>query len=293
VAEARVLPDGARRAKAQARGVRARRAGGRLAHLALAGFCWVVVAFLLSPIVVTVGAAFTASDYVAFPPQGLSLKWFRAAFANPEFVSGFWASLLLAALNALLATTLGMLAAFGLARYRFPGRDAVMTFLLSPLMLPAIVLGVAMLQFLAAVGLLGTLPGVLLGHLLITVPYAIRLVGVSLTGFEWDLNRAALGLGARPARALWEVVLPVIRPGLAAAATFAFIMSFDEVTISLFTTGPQFNTLPAIVFRWVEYSYEPVIAAVSALTILIAMASVVVIEFTLGVERVFGRRGRV
>lgn len=261
--------------------------------MVLAGFCWLVVAFLLSPIVVTVGAAFTATDYVAFPPQGLSLKWFRAAFSNSEFVHGFWASLLLAVLNAILATTLGTLAALGLARFRFRGRDAVTTFLLSPLMLPAIVLGVAMLQFLATVGLLGSLPGVLLGHMLITVPYAIRLIGVSLAGFEWDLNRAALGLGAHPVQALWRVVLPVIRPGIAAAATFAFIMSFDEVTISLFTTGPQFNTLPAIVFRWVEYSYEPVIAAVSAITILIAMAAVVVIELTLGVERVFGRRGRV
>lgn len=265
----------------------------RPSRLILGTYCWLVVAFLLSPIVVTVGSAFTATDYVAFPPQGFSLKWFRAAFANVEFVHGLWASLTLAVLNALLATTLGTLAALGLTRFRFRGRNAITTFLLSPLMLPAIVLGVALLQFLAAVGMLGTLVGVLLGHLLITVPYAVRLVGVSLAGFEWDLNRAALGLGAPPLRALWEVVLPVIRPGLAAAATFAFIMSFDEVTISLFTTGPQFNTLPVIVFRWVEYSYDPVIAAVSAITILIAALAVVLIEITFGVERVFGQRGRV
>jgi putative spermidine/putrescine transport system permease protein len=260
---------------------------------ALAIFCWLVIAFLVSPIVVTVGSAFTATDYVAFPPQGVSLKWFRAAFANSEFMHGFAASLVLAVLNALIATTLGTAAAIGLARCQFRGRNAVTTFLLSPLMLPAIVLGVAILQFLAAVGLLGTMIGVLLGHLLITVPYTVRLVGVSLHGFEWEINRAALGLGATPIRAFWDVVLPVIRPGLAAAATFAFIMSFDEVTISLFTTGPQFNTLPVIVFRWVEYSYDPVIAAVSAITILVAALAVVVIELTFGVERVFGRRGRV
>jgi putative spermidine/putrescine transport system permease protein len=263
------------------------------AKLVLGAFTWIVVAFLLCPIVVTVGSAFTATDYVAFPPQGLSLKWFRAAFANGEFVHGFATSLILAVLNALIATTVGTAAALGLARARFRGHDAVTTFLLSPLMLPAIVLGVAILQFLAAVGLLGTLTGVLLGHLLITVPYTVRLVGVSLNGFEWDLSRAALGLGATPLRALRDVVLPVIRPGLAAAATFAFIMSFDEVTISLFTTGPQFNTLPVIVFRWVEYSYDPVIAAVSAITIVVAALAVVVIELTFGVERVFGRRGRV
>lgn len=149
-----------------------------------------------------------------------------------------------------------------------------------------------MLQFLAATGLLGSFAGVLLGHMLVTVPYTVRLVGVSLAGFDWDLHRAALGLGATPARALKEVVLPLIRPGLAAAAMFAFIMSFDEVTIYLFTTGPQLNTLPVVILRWVEYSYDPVIAAASAITIFIAAFAVIVIDLTLGVERVFGQRGR-
>jgi putative spermidine/putrescine transport system permease protein len=271
---------------------RGRRRRFALARVVLGTFSVLVLIFLIAPIVVTVGSAFTATDYVAFPPQGWSLKWFSTAFANSEFIAGFTASLALAVLNAIVATTIGTAAALGLARKHFRGREALITFLLSPLMLPAIVLGVALLQFLAAVGLLGSMSGVLAGHLLITVPYAVRLVGVSLNGFEWDLHRAALGLGATPARAMMHVVLPVIRPGLAAAATVGVIMSFDEVTISLFTTGPEFNTLPVIVFRWVEYSYDPVIAAVSAITIVVAAIAVVMIELTFGMEQVFGSKVR-
>jgi putative spermidine/putrescine transport system permease protein len=261
-------------------------------RLALGFFTVLVLAFLFAPLVVIIGSAFTASEYVAFPPEGFSLRWFHAAFANREFVAGFKASLLLAFANAMLATVIGGAAALGLARFRFRGHQLISTFLLSPLMLPSVVLGVAVLQFLASRGLLGSVSGVLLGHMLITVPYAVRLIGVSLGGFEWDLNRAALNLGATPLRALREVILPLIRPGLAASAMFAFILSFDEVTISLFTTGPQINTLPVVIFRWVEYSYDPVIAAASTITVLVAGVAVAVIEWTLGVERVFGGESR-
>lgn len=265
---------------------------GRITRRVLALFVYLVIAFLLGPIVVLIGSALTATEYIVFPPQGLSLRWFEAAAGNAEFIEAFWISLGMACVNAVLSTGLGMLGALAIARYRFRGRDIVTTFLLSPLMVPAIVLGVALLQFLAGLGLLGTPVAVLTGHLLITIPYAVRLIAVSLGGFDWNLQRAAVGLGATPTYAFRRIVLPLIRPGLIGAATFSFILSFDEVTISLFTTGPRFNTLPVMVFRWAEYSYDPIIAAASSIMVGVAAVAVVIIQSSVGLERVFGHAGR-
>lgn len=258
--------------------------------LALATFSVLIVIFLISPIVVVVASAFTASEFIAFPPKGLSLRWFMAAFENRDLVDALGVSMLLALINAVAASALGAMAAISLAMTKWPGRNAISTFLLSPLMLPAVVLGISLLQFAADARLLGTFTGVLLGHLLITVPYATRLVGVSLSGFNWDLYRAATNLGAHPLRAIWRVVLPGVYSGLAAAATFCLILSFDEVTISLFLTGPRVSTLPVVIFHWIEYSYDPVIAAASAFTVLMAVVAMVIIESTLGIDRVFGGR---
>jgi putative spermidine/putrescine transport system permease protein len=156
-------------------------------------------------------------------------------------------------------------------------------------MVPAIVLGVATLQFLVIFGFLGTYRGILVGHMLVTLPYAVRLVAISFGGFNWDLYRAAVGLGASPFYAVRRVVLPLIRPGLVGAATFSFILSFDEVTISLFTTGPRISTLPVEIFRWAEFSFDPIIAAASAIMVGIVAVGVVIIQATVGIETVFGQ----
>lgn len=265
---------------------------GRILRRVLAVYVYLSIAFLVSPIVVIVASALTATDYVVFPPQGLSLRWFKAAASNAEFTEAFWLSLGLAMINAAVSTALGMFGALAISRYRFRGRDFITTFLLSPLMVPAIVLGVALLQLLAMIGLLGTFFAVLTAHLLITVPYAVRLIAVSFSGFDWNLHWAAVGLGATPVYAFRRVVLPLIRPGLVGAATFSFILSFDEVTISLFATGPRFNTLPVMVFRWAEYSYDPIIAAASAIMVGVAAIAVVIIQASVGLERVFGHGAR-
>jgi putative spermidine/putrescine transport system permease protein len=264
-----------------------RRRGGATRMLLLC-FSYLAVLFLISPIVVVILTAFTATNFVVFPPEGFSTKWYVAAIQNRDLSSGLKASLLLAVVSGMVATVLGAAAALGLAMGRFPGRDALATLFLSPLMLPAVVLGIALLHFMAQLGLLGGFPGVLLGHLLIVAPYAVRLVGTSLGGFDWDIYRAARILGANPWRALFRVVVPAIYPGLVAAFAFAFIMSFDEVTVSLFLTGPEFNTLPVVIFRWIEYSYEPIVAAASAITVGIACCAMFVIFGVFGVERVFG-----
>lgn len=262
--------------------------GARLARGALLVFSYLAVLFLVSPILVVVATAFTATNYIVFPPEGFSMKWYEAALQNRDLVSALQASTVVAIACGLVATLIGAGAALGLAMFRFPGRDALATLFLSPLMLPAVVLGIALLQFLAGLGLLGGFVGVVLGHLLVATPYAVRLVGVSLGGFDWDIYRSARNLGASQLVAIFRIVVPGIYPGLVAAFAFTFITSFDEVTVSLFTTGPKFNTLPVVIFRWIEYSYEPVVAAASAITVAIACCAMLVIFSVFGVEKVFG-----
>lgn len=265
-----------------------KRAGKGAVRLSLLVFSYAAVIFLLSPILVVVATAFTATNFITFPPQGFSLKWYAAALENRDLADALKGSLVVAITCGIVATLSGAAAAIGLAMSTFRGRDLIATLFLSPLMLPAVVLGIAVLQFFATLGLLGGFIGVLLGHLLIATPYAVRLVGVSLNGFDWDIYRSARNLGASQMVAIVRIVIPTIAPGMVAAFAFAFIMSFDEVTVSLFTTGPNFNTLPVVIFRWIEYSYEPVVAAASAITVAIACVAMLVIFWVFGVEKVFG-----
>jgi putative spermidine/putrescine transport system permease protein len=257
-------------------------------RLGLIAFSYLVLIFMVLPMMTVIASSFTSTNFVKFPPLGFSFKWYVAAMQDETLSYTLLVSLGLGTACAVLSTILGFLAACGLAMGRFPGREAVTTFFMSPLMVPVIVLGTAMLQFFAALGLLDTVSGVLMGHMLVGVPYAIRLVGVSLDGFEWDLYRAARNLGASEFTAIRRVVLPAAYSGIAAGATFAFIMSFDEVTISLFTTGTKVQTLPVTIYRTVEYSYEPVIAAASSITIAIAALALIAVFGSLGIERVFG-----
>lgn len=257
-------------------------------RVALLVFSYAAVVFLLSPILVVVATAFTATNFITFPPQGFSIKWYAAALENRDLVSALKASAVVAVTCGIVATLIGAAAAIGLAMSTFRGRNFLATLFLSPLMLPAVVLGIAVLQFFARLGLLGGFVGVLLGHLLIATPYAVRLVGVSLNGFDWDIYRSARNLGASQMVAIVRIVVPTIAPGIVAAFAFAFIMSFDEVTVSLFTTGPNFNTLPVVIFRWIEYSYEPVVAAASAITVAIACGAMLLIFWVFGIEKVFG-----
>ena len=265
-----------------------RKSVGKPLRIALIAFSYLVLVFMLLPMMTVIASSVTSTNFVKFPPVGFSLKWYVAAIQDETLSYALLVSLGLGMACAVLSTIIGFLAACGLAMGRFPGREALTTFFMSPLMVPVIVLGTAMLQFLAGLGLLDTITGVLMGHMLVGVPYAIRLVGVSLDGFDWDLYRAARNLGASELSAITRVVLPSAYSGIAAGATFAFIMSFDEVTISLFTTGTKVQTLPVTIYRTVEYSYEPVIAAASSITIGIAALALIAIFGSLGIERVFG-----
>lgn len=242
-----------------------------------------VVLFLISPVVVTVLASLTTTDYVIFPPQGITLRWYMEVLNHPEFIESFVLSLGVAMTTAAVATVLGTLAALALVRYRFTGRDLLQAFFLSPLMLPSVVLGVGLLQFYSRLGLAASPGALVLGHLVITVPYVIRLVSASLAGFDRNLERAAANLGATPLQVLGKVTLPIIKSGILAGLAFAFVVSFDDLTIALFVVSTDVVTLPVRIFSYLQYAYDPLITSVSTLLILFAIAVMVSLERILGI----------
>lgn len=251
-----------------------------------------VYAFVLAPIAVVLLAPLTVAEYTSFPPEGLSLRWYLAIPAHPEFLESFRVSALVAVVTGAVATVLGTLAALVLVRHRFRGRDLVNALFLSPLMLPAVILGIALLQFYTLAGITRTPLALVFGHLVITVPYVVRLVSASLAGFDRSLELAAMSLGATPWQAFRRVTMPLIRPGIVAGATFAAIVSFDDVSVALFLAGPHAVTLPVRIFTYIEQTFDPLVTAVCSVLIVVALMGVVVIERSVGLGQLFSAGDR-
>lgn len=249
---------------------------------------WMVVIFIVGPLIVIVGGSFTDTPYVAFPPQGFTLDWYARLFHQVDFLHSFLLSLALAVLCTFGALTLGILTVLGLHRVSFFGIEMFRTFLMSPLILPTVVTGVALLQFYYLVHADGSFIGLLLGHILITVPYVVRTVGAGLIGLDPAIAEAAESLGASRTRAALRVVLPAISPSILAAVIFVFITSFDQTTVSIFLAGIDVEPLPVRIYNYIDLAVDPMIAAVSTLLILFAFALIMLLQRLLGVEKAFG-----
>jgi putative spermidine/putrescine transport system permease protein len=223
---------------------------------------------------------------MAFPPKGFSLQWYERLAQNEEFITGFKVSLITAGGVAALALLVGVPVALAITRYDFRGRDALSGFFLSPLLVPAIVLGLALLLVLAPLRVTGTYAGLIIAHLSITVPYVIRTTSMSLLTLNRSCEEAARTLGASAWTTFRRVTLPLIAPGVLAGAVIAFLISFDEAVISLFVVGPRATTLPVEIFHYVETRTDPQIAALSVVLIAISILFVVIIERVMGLRRV-------
>jgi putative spermidine/putrescine transport system permease protein len=227
-----------------------------------------ILLFLLAPIIVVVATAFTTSNYPTFPPEGFTLQWFERFLGMAEFTDAIRRSAVLALVSAAVAVVLGTFSALALVRWRIPGRAAISAVMLSPILFPAIVLGLALLVFYHRIGLAGTFVGLVAAHSVLTTPFVIRLVAASLAEFDPAVEEAARNLGAGWWRTFLQVTLPLIRPGVLAGAVFAFIISFDELVITLFLAGPGRETLPIRIFTYVEYSSDPMVSAISTALII-------------------------
>lgn len=261
---------------------RGRRPGARAVLWAVNG---AICLFLLAPIVVVIVASFSDRPYLVFPPRGFSLRWYGQFFASHEFLDALTLSIQLGLLTTLISSVVGLLAALALVSLRFRGAELLRAVFASPLMVPGIVVGIAMLIYFNRIRLGNTFASLLLAHVALTLPYVIRIVSAGLQSFDQALEEAARGLGASRARALLDVTLPLIKGSLMAAAVFAFIISFDEVVVTLFLAGPRMTTLPVAIYTYIEYTSDPSIAAISTILVVLTVGAVLLIDRTVGFTR--------
>ena len=245
-----------------------------------------VITFMLAPLLIVCVVAFTPGNTLSIPTTHLSLRWFKAVFAHSDFVQSFKNSLNLALLSATLATLIAVPAGLAIARYSFRGRDALNGLFLSPLIIPHLVLGVALLRTFSLIGATGSFVWLALAHVVIITPYALRLVLASVQGSDRSAEQAALSLGASQATVFRRITLPMILPGVTGGWLLAFINSFDEVTMSIFVTAPSTVTLPVRMYMYATESIDPLMAAVSALMVALTAVAMVVLDRVYGLDKI-------
>ncbi len=246
-----------------------------------------VVVCLVIPLLVVIVASFNATNELIVPPHGISLTWYANIFHRRAFVRSFEFSLLLALGSTACSLVLGLLCAVAIVRYRFPGRQVLGTAVMSPLIVPQVVLGMSLLVFLSSVGIVSSLVGLGLCHVLLTLPYTTRVLMAALERFPVSLEDAAVIHGAPRARAFVAVTLPTIKPGLVTAAIFAFVTSFDNFTASQFLIWDR-TTLPIEIYSYIRTENDPTVAAISTLLVLATVAVVLLAERWVGLETVTG-----
>lgn len=253
---------------------------GAAGRLGLAAFSWAVLGFLALPVLIVIPLSFSSVRFFVFPPPGWSLRWYVNFFTSREWLGALSMSLALGVLSMLIALGLGTPAALGLARTAFRGKSIVYATVLSPLMVPGIILAIGLYFWLAPIRLIGTPWAIVLGHVVLGVPYVIVVVTAALERFDPSLERAAQSLGANPLRTFLLVTLPIIQPAILSAAFLAFLASFDELIVALFVSGSHTITLPIQMWRGIQFENDPTIAAVSTLFFLVSVLGLAAVQLT-------------
>jgi putative spermidine/putrescine transport system permease protein len=239
---------------------------------------------IVAPLAVPMMMAVSDTPFLSFPPQGFTLRWFERVLLNREVQGSFLFSLQLAGWATIAALLLGVPAAAALVRHEFPGRSGIIALMLSPVIVPLIVTGVALLQLFSSLGWGDTMTQLVIGHTVVCLPYVVRSVTASLVLVNRDLEDAAAVLGAPPHRVLTRIVWPQVRPGILAGAVFSFVVSFDDYPISMWLADGRHFPIPLYLHGLLERSIDPSIAAVSTLVILFALLLVVLIEKVFGIS---------
>jgi putative spermidine/putrescine transport system permease protein len=234
-------------------------------------FVAMVLVFLVAPLFVVVPLSFSDDPFFTFPIPRYSLRWYRDFFGNERWILGVVNSSITAVLTTILATILGTTAALGIAREEFPWRRLAMALLISPMIVPIVIVAVGAYLFFGRLGLTNTRTGLVLAHTALAVPFVVITVTATLTTYDTNLTRAARSLGASPISSFFRVTLPAILPGVISGAIFAFATSFDEVVVALFLTGAEQRTLPVQMFSGVRDQINPTIMA--AATLLLALSA--------------------
>ncbi|WP_226780626.1 ABC transporter permease [Oceaniglobus trochenteri] len=250
---------------------------------------WVILGltltFLIGPFLIIIAAALSAGNTLAFPPQGISLKWFIKVFQVDSFRMSFGVSMFLAIFGTLTALLLGIPASYGMARYKVPGAEFVRLVVSSPIIVPGIIVGLALLRYLVIPTGVGIGPALFMAHTALVLPYAVRVVSASMENLRVDMEEAALLLGCTRFTAFLRIVLPNIKGGVLAAFILGFVTSFNQVPVSLFLSGPGLRTLPIDMIAYMEINYDPSVAALSALLAALSIAIIFAAEKFLGFSR--------
>ena len=247
-----------------------------------------IYAFILLPILVVLVASVSTTNYLTFPPQGFTLKWFAGLVRLDNYVDAFRYSIAIAAAATAISVVLGVWIALVIARARFAGRAAVQSFFLAPIVLPELALAVGLLQYFSQTGFIRGGAAVVLAHSVVCTPYVIRTVTAGAARADRAVEDSAASLGAPPWRVLRDITLPLLKPGLISGGIMAFIISFDNVTLSLFLSSPGSITLPALLFNQAaETGLNTTLAAVSAVLVLFMLGVMLLVERLIGLERFF------
>ncbi len=270
--------------------------GQRTWHYTYRTFCGLVLFFLVAPLIIVIPLSFTASPFLNFTPEmlaldpeGYSLRWYRlligdcsdklvTTVCSDKWVVGARNSLFIAVIATALATTLGTLAALGLSRPEMPYRKLIMAIMISPLIVPLIIVASGMFMFFAKFQLIATFTGLIIAHTALGLPFVVITVTATLVGFDTSLTRAAASLGSGPTRAFFKVQMPLILPGVISGGLFAFITSFDEVVVVLFIGGRNQMTLPRQMWSGIRQEISPTILSAATILVLFAIVLLVTLE---------------
>jgi putative spermidine/putrescine transport system permease protein len=251
----------------------------RVWYYGLRILCALVLLFLMLPVLVIAPLSFNSDSFLLYPMSGFSLQWYEEIFASPTWRQAFINSCIVSPFATLLAMLLGTPAAVGLARMDFPGKALLTAILISPMVVPVVIVGVATYLVFAPIGLTGSYLGLILVHAALGVPFVITTVTATLQGFDFNLVRAAASLGANPLTTFFRITLPLVAPGVISGGLFAFGISFDEVVVTLFLAGPEQSTLPRQMFAGIRENISPAIAAVATIMTILSTLMLITLEW--------------
>jgi putative spermidine/putrescine transport system permease protein len=273
-------------------GLRAYHAGASVARIALGLFVLAFFIFLLAPIAIVVLFSFADANFVKFPIESFSLRWYERMIDYKPFLSSLVFSLELAALSAALAALIGIPAALALVRSKSPAARGLTTLLLAPLSMPMILLGVALLYYLSWMGLGVSVTSLVIGHTIVAIPYIVRTVAAVYQNVGPSFEESARILGANRWQAFVHVTLPLIRPGIVSGALFSVLVSLDNLPLSLFFAGASTNTLPVVMLAYQQNQFDPAIGAISTVQMLVAIGALMLMQRFAGLHHIVNQPPR-
>lgn len=253
---------------------------------------YVICAFILLPLFIVLSTSFTSSNFISFPPEGFSTRWYGEILADQRFLRALWVSLRLALITSLVTTVLATLAALAIERYEFRGKALLSSVLTMPLIIPMVVLAIGSLFLFSSIGIARTLTGLAVAHVVITFPYALRVISTALSLVDRDIERSAMMLGASRFRLFFDITVPQMAPSFVAATILTFLVSMNNAIMAVFIAGPRTETLPLLMFNLTVNNVSPAVSAMAGLVVLVTFSFLLLLERLFGLDAIAGTGNR-